>query len=304
MEGLTSPVAEPENKTGGEDRRNLSITGKKRGRRILVWGIVLAFLTISAAIAGSYRLTVGRYSLHVPGLRAVVRLLLIADLHSCRYGEKQAKLSRAIEAEKPDALMLVGDIADDQIPIDGVEELLQAVTADDKYPCFYVTGNHEFWSGRVEEIKQVFLNFGVAVLEGECVPLSVRGETLIVCGVDDPESGKFERQLKAVADETKSGGYSILLSHRPERFRQYVQGRFDLVLAGHAHGGLWRFPGLPGGLVAPNQGFFPKYTSGEYREQSTTMIVSRGLARESTRIPRFFNPVEIVVIDLLPEKGS
>jgi hypothetical protein len=53
-------------------------------------------------------------------------------------------------------------------------------------------------------------------------------------------------------------------------------------------------------MFAPNQGIFPKYTSGPYREWATTMIVRRGLARESTRISMFFNSVELVTVDSLP----
>ena len=70
------------------------------------------------------------------------------------------------------------------------------------------------------------------------------------------------------------------------------------MLCGHAHGGQWRLPGLINGIYAPNQGFLPKYAGGQYQENDTTMIVSRGLARESTRIPRIFNRPELVIIDL------
>jgi predicted MPP superfamily phosphohydrolase len=122
--------------------------------------------------------------------------------------------------------------------------------------------------------------------------------------VDDPESGNFESQLTAAARGVNAGTYTVLLSHRPELFSRYAARNFDLVLAGHAHGGLWRIPWILNGVVAPNQGFFPKYTSGWYHEGATTMIVSRGLARESTLIPRFCNRVELVTIDLLPPETT
>ena len=264
---------------------------------------VLVLLLVTGVVI-SYHLTIGHYVLYSSKLRSSVRLLLIADLHSCRYGEKQETLVRAIEdlSPAPDALMFCGDIADDKIPIENTEALLDALA--NRYPCYYITGNHEFWSGEVEKIKDVFRRHGVVVLEGNSVPLSIRGEKTVISGVDDPESGNFESQFAEVSKGINAGSYSILLSHRPEKFARYVSARFDLVLSGHAHGGLWRVPGILRGFVAPNQGFFPKYTSGEYKEQSTTMIVSRGLARESTRIPRFFNSVELVVVDLLPEEAS
>ncbi|MDR2178708.1 MAG: metallophosphoesterase [Synergistaceae bacterium] len=249
-------------------------------------------------ILSSYVLTLKRYEIHTSKIDASVRLLLISDLHSCYYGENQIELVSAIEACSPDVLMFCGDIADDKMPIDNVQALLDAVA--NKYPCFYVTGNHEFWSGKVDDIKYLFQSHGVTVLERGYAPLSIRREKFAVCGLDDPVGGHFDSGLIAAAEGVKTGFFSVLLSHRPERFPQYIPYGFDLVLAGHAHGGLWRIPGILNGLIAPDQGFFPKYAGGEYQEGQTTMIVSRGLARESTRLPRFFNPVELVVIDLLP----
>jgi predicted MPP superfamily phosphohydrolase len=75
-----------------------------------------------------------------------------------------------------------------------------------------------------------------------------------------------------------------------------------LILTGHAHGGQWRIPGILEGVFSPDQGIFPQYTNGVYTTDKTTMLVSRGLSRESTSIPRFNNPPEIVVIDLVPEQ--
>ena len=54
------------------------------------------------------------------------------------------------------------------------------------------------------------------------------------------------------------------------------------------------------GLYAPHQGMFPQYAGGRYDFDSTTFLVSRGLARESTKVPRVFNRPELVVVDILP----
>jgi predicted MPP superfamily phosphohydrolase len=90
------------------------------------------------------------------------------------------------------------------------------------------------------------------------------------------------------------------LSHRPERIDELLPLKPDLVLSGHAHGGQWRIPVLlENGLLSPNQGLFPIYSNGEYFFGETKLLVSRGLARESTRvIPRVFNRPEIVIITL------
>jgi predicted MPP superfamily phosphohydrolase len=91
---------------------------------------------------------------------------------------------------------------------------------------------------------------------------------------------------------------TVLLAHRPEYIDSYLDYDFDLILSGHAHGGQWRIPLLINGLYAPNQGWFPKYAGGRYELGNSTFIVSRGLAKESVRVPRIFNPPELVVIDI------
>ena len=93
-----------------------------------------------------------------------------------------------------------------------------------------------------------------------------------------------------------SDGYTILLSHRPELFDTYVDSGVDLVFSGHAHGGQFRLP-FVGGLVAPNQGFFPQYDAGQFDEENTTMIVSRGVGNSIVPL-RINNRPEIVVAQL------
>ena len=96
--------------------------------------------------------------------------------------------------------------------------------------------------------------------------------------------------------QNESDGYTILLSHRPELFDLYVDTGMDLVFSGHAHGGQFRLP-FVGGLVAPNQGFFPKFDEGRFTEENTTMIVSRGVGNSIIPI-RFNNRPEIVLVTL------
>ena len=93
--------------------------------------------------------------------------------------------------------------------------------------------------------------------------------------------------------------FNILLIHRPEEIEHYAEMGFDLVLCGHAHGGQWRIPGILNGFYTPDQGLFPEYAGGIYKVGETTMIVSRGLAKESNIVPRIFNRPELVIIDIV-----
>lgn len=96
-------------------------------------------------------------------------------------------------------------------------------------------------------------------------------------------------------------GYKILICHHPEYWSmkepKLENHPIDLVIAGHAHGGQIRIENR--GLYASGQGWLPKYTSGIHNGDYGYMIVSRGLSN-TLRIPRIFNPCEMVYIDLIP----
>ena len=284
-----------------QDKPNHNKSGKTQ-RKILAL-LLACILVIIALFAFNTKMKIQHYSLESEKLTAPVRIVLITDLHSCSYGEGQRELIDAIHAQKPDIILLGGDICDDKLPHRNTELVLRAIA--DKYPCYYVTGNHEYWSREIEKILKIFESYNVPVLEGSFDTIDVRGQKLNICGISDPDILKYTdknysitEQLKDAAVASENGNYSILLAHRPELIDSYLNYDFDLILAGHAHGGQWRLPGIINGLFAPNQGFFPRYAGGKYRFEDSFMIVSRGLARESTRIPRIFNRPELVVIDL------
>lgn len=236
-----------------------------------------------------------------------IRLALVTDLHGCRYGKGQRCLLEPLSRGRPDAVLLGGDIVDDRLFHKNAYLFLREV--GQRYPVFYVSGNHECWSTKPDapSIKQAVRHYGIQVLEGACHRISIRNETIQICGTDDPDFGekRFRRQLKAAAEAAVPDLYTVLLSHRPERIGAYLNHGFDLVLTGHAHGGQWRIPGLFNGLYAPGQGIFPPCAGGLYRFGAQRLVVSRGLARESTPfVPRLFNPPELVLIELVPKAAN
>ncbi len=268
---------------------------------------VLAALLAAALWQG---LTVRIYTETTDKVSSPIRIAVLADLHDSMYGDSQDVLIQAIREQKPDIILLVGDIADDEKPHDGTRQLLSAIGGN--YPCYYVTGNHEYWSGEVDLIKDMIRSYSVTILEGDTEIIQVGHQKLRLCGVDDPDgfhcstyadhkiAENWQEQFDACKAKTGDNIYSILLSHRPELAEKYRDSGFDLVLAGHAHGGQVRIPGILNGLYAPNQGFFPKYAGGRYELGETIMIVNRGLSK--SRIPRVFNPPELVIVNLEPVK--
>lgn len=274
----------------------------KRKKVICVLLLALALLGVLAVMGLQKGLVVRSYSITSERLTAPVRVVFLSDLHSCDYGEGQGELLDLVAAQEPDLVLLGGDWVDDEFDRLDPERAYTAATAlAERWPTYYVTGNHEHWSGQAEEIKGHMAACGVTVLSGERVELELEGQRLQLCGLDDPAVGETEwkEQLEALRQGLTEDTFSILITHRPEQIDTY--GGFDLALAGHAHGGQWRIPGLLNGLFAPDQGLFPKHAGGAYGlDGGGQLVVGRGLARESTRVPRLYNPPEIVVVDLLP----
>ena len=143
-----------------------------------------------------------------------------------------------------------------------------------------------------EEIKNSFL-----YLE----ELAGRREQVVADNLEDNvELINIAISMMTEEDLSNPAHLRILLSHRPEYPETYAKFDYDLVLAGHANGGQWRCPFVNRGTLSPDQWFFPKYVDGLYRlSNGSPMIVSRGLARESSPIPRFFNHPEVLFVDLV-----
>ncbi len=245
-------------------------------------------------------LTVRQYTIWSEKVTSPVRLAVIADLHSTYYGDDQQQLLSVLRQEQPDAVLLVGDTADDEVPHDGAACLLSVIGTE--FPCYLVFGNHEFWAEDFPDIQKMVQDSGVHLLRGESCLLQVGDTTIQLAGVDDPDGfadpAAWQAHLRETASGLQEGVATILLSHRPEQIAAYDTGEFDLVVAGHAHGGQVRIPYLLNGLYAPNQGWFPAYAGGVYPLEQTTLVVSRGLCRNE--LPRICNPPELLMITMAP----
>lgn len=265
--------------------------------------IVLVLVAVFIFCAFDVRLKTVHYNISSNKIKNGFRIVLLTDLHSCKYGKGQKTLIDAVKKEKPDLVLLGGDIFDDKIDDSNTEISLKAISKD--YPCFYVTGNHEYWSRRSSEQIKWLKDNNIYVLDGENKVLNINGDKINLGGINDPdkirftgEGDGFYTELQRIKDTKDENLFSILLAHRPSFVKKYLDYGFDIVLCGHAHGGQWRIPYILNGLFAPDEGFFPKYAGGFYDFSNGQMIVSRGLARESTRVPRIFNRPELVVVDV------
>lgn len=222
------------------------------------------------------------------------RIVQISDLHNAKFGKNNQKLVDRIRECEPDMIVLTGDLVDSNHT--NVDRAVQFVDEIVKIcPVYYVTGNHEYWLEKSEydELMDGLIGAGVVILDDQVVEISRGDAKFRLVGLDD--KSLTDGTLEALLSDEKE--FTVVLAHEPQYFARYAGIGVDLVLSGHAHGGQFRLP-FVGGIVAPDQGFLPEYTAGEYYMNGTEMIVSRGLGNSVIPV-RLFNFPEIVCVDLV-----
>lgn len=234
------------------------------------------------------------------------RILQISDLHSKNF---RGRLSAKIAEQKPDIIVITGDLIDSYDRDIGTASQLIADILPIA-PVYYVPGNHEYNNSRLyAELAAFLADSGVTVLEDSSCKISEKGLNII--GIADPafmdsafseEGAVMAAMQQATENNVEERMFNLLLAHRPEYFDLYSQSNVDLVFCGHAHGGQVRIP-LAGGLVAPGQGIFPEYTSGIHWQNDTAMVISRGLGNSILPL-RIFNRPEIVVVTLRGQRAD
>lgn len=268
---------------------------KSLGMRCAVAVLLLFFIIWTAwgnkaLMTSSFTVCGGRV---LPALSGF-RIAHISDLHNTRFGENNENLLWALSQSKPDIIVITGDLVDAR-RTDIAAALNFAKGAVAIAPVYYVTGNHEtaLSQSQYEQLMEGLEKAGVTVLENKAASVVYNGEEITIVGLSDP-AAMAASKLSRLTDGEEH--YVILLAHRPDFFEEYAECGVDLVFSGHAHGGQFRLPFI-GGLIAPDQGLFPKYDAGLYKDGNTSMVVSRGLG--NSVIPfRINNRPEIVLVEL------
>lgn len=279
---------------------------KKRYKRLFIISILAVGVSTFSYLQNNL-LSVSKVSItssEIPANFKGFKMVQLSDLHSKKFGENQEVLIEKVKSLNPDIIAITGDLVDSErydaeASLEVVKQLVKY------YPVYFVTGNHEAWSGVYANLEKELKKYNVTVLRNEHTRIQKDGQEIYILGIDDPaftvknndkneEMSTVKKEIIKAKKEINRGEYTVLFSHRPELLQVYAEQQINLVLTGYAHGGQVRLP-FVGGLVAPNQGVLPKYTAGLYKEQDTSMIVSRGLG--NSIIPqRVFNRPEIVVV--------
>lgn len=281
--------------------------------------LIVIFVILLAAVLGEiYRelhsFQVTRYVVTSDKLSGTNkrRIVFLSDLHNHVYGDHNEELLKSIEEEKPDCILIGGDmlVGKNGYTYEAAEALVKPLAQI--CPVYYANGNHEQrMKEQPDKYEQSYAKYkaslevsGIRFLENESETVSLDNEKVVVTGLEIPREcythfkktpmrgGAMEERI----GKRSSDGYQILLAHNPSYMREYLEWGADLILSGHLHGGIMRIPGITG-VISPNFDLFPKYSGDMYKEGNQTVIVSKGLGSHTIPI-RLFNPAEIVSIEL------
>lgn len=277
----------------------------KKRRHIGLKVLLFLLLLLSFLLFDSNkRIVVDAYPLHYSTLPIAFdgyRIAQLSDIHVAEFGDGNSKLIDAVKKAQPDIIAITGDLinneGDNSHDLGIIRPLIKSLVAI--APVYYVTGNHEWDSGWVHELLKMLEDNGVTVLRNEYVRLFIGQASIILAGIDDPNGPADMISPETFISQTRTyegDTFILLLAHRNIYLNRLSPQDVDLILCGHAHGGMIRLP-LIGGLVGPSRELFPKYTSGIYTDSGTKMLVSQGIGNH-TGVPRFLNNPEVPVVIL------
>lgn len=263
-------------------------------KKLIILAILIVILIAYNQVQIS-KFKINKIAIQSEKLNSEIRISQITDFHSNKH-IKIVKIGEAIRKFNPHLIVLTGDIIDTKTEdLSLAFGLVDIITSIDK-PIFFVEGNHEGQNPKKNEFLLGLEKRGVVILDNKISMVDIEEEKIRLIGL-----GFFAQKsdFQKVLDKATKDIYDILLSHSPNRPINYLDDRIDLVLSGHTHGGQVRLP-LVGGLVAPGQGFLPKYDKGLMQvEKGPLLYIDSGLGNSLLPI-RFLNSVQISEITLNP----
>jgi predicted MPP superfamily phosphohydrolase len=279
--------------------------------KILYWGSSLGVGTITAAFVygythGQQQVQITRLILPLPNWPEVwqdLKILHLSDLHigpNLSTAELRNYLARA-NALAPDLVFFTGDLLDaNPAYIPEFFPLLNQLTA--RYGVFACLGNHDVYAGTQAVAEGLARYTHITLLRDQVVHIIINGLPLHIVGLDD--RGKDWARgldnlplLPFLLSSIPAGEPSILLSHRPDLFRQAAREGITLTLSGHTHGGQIALPGWHGRFNLA--GCITRFPRGLYSDGGKFLYVNRGLGVTGQRV-RIFTPREIAFLKCVP----
>ena len=285
---------------------NSSYHNKKRVR---VFPVILLFFAILIAlllIDSNFRIVTTEYELYFSNLPESFdgfRIVLLSDIHDTEFGKDNNRLISRVRDANPDIIALAGDLMDAadngrsiEVQLEAVKTLVAGLTQI--APVYFVNGNHDiaFKNNESGNLLLLLETQGVRVINHKYVWLESGSSVIILGGVDLTSGSAGREKTRAFLDDIRAlenDAFTIIVEHRNNNLALYSEYGIDLVLSGHAHGGIIRFP-FTDGLLGQQREWFPEHTDGVYTMGNTNMLVSRGLSTRAG-VPRFLNNPHIAV---------
>lgn len=229
-----------------------------------------------------------RHELTLDGLASPLKVALLADLHTKSIGRRERRVLEMLASEKPDIVLIAGDLAHGNGRPADVTPFLERLDAP--LGVIVVPGNWDTWRGGRDAGLPVYAAAGAIVLRDET---ATPREDLVVAGLDDTLTGSPDPA--GVLAHLPDGKARIVLMHEPGLFDSFA-GKAPLALAGHTHGGQGRLPFWGPITLPPGSG---DYVDGWYEKNGSRLYVTRGLGT-SVIAARFFCRPEVTILELQP----
>lgn len=270
-----------------------------------LWGFIFLCLIFIMLLVHGYNenrsLDVDELTIRLPDLPDnldQLKIVHLSDIHFPKNRIDPDQLIKETQKADPDVIFLTGDLIDRSASIEDVPlaELIQSLSQI--APTYSVSGNHETSSRQLDQWNDIMTENGAVLLENDIHIATLSGEKVAIMGVKDGN----QTSMIPLSEDIRELPV-LLLAHHPEFFPSYTTDNPDIqpdvTFSGHAHGGQIRLPFI-GGLFAPGQGFFPKYTSGVYSSSQNAdqkLVVSRGIGNSLFPL-RINNKPHFIVITL------
>jgi predicted MPP superfamily phosphohydrolase len=226
-----------------------------------------------------------------------LRIAHVTDLHMSGRIERAffERIVDEVNRQSPDIVAITGDIIECDQYLDWIRPTLGQLRA--QHGVYYVLGNHDRRATE-SRLKAAMADAGLIHLGGSWQQIVVKNAPLVLAGNEIPWYGPAADMRNCPQRDTSCGPTRILLAHSPDQFPWAGENDFDLMLAGHLHGGQVRLPVL-GAFLAPSV-YGVRYAAGTFTAGNTTMHVSRGVS--SLTPVRYGCPPEVAILVLRKSK--
>lgn len=267
-------------------------------RKRIIFGIFILLLIVIVVMGYSdtnqFKVNEADFETDLIASGESLKIIQISDLHNKVFENNNEELVKTVDGLDGDIIVLTGDLIDRRTDeLASVFDLVNALTSINKH-VYFVSGNHEWDNPNFKALLRGLRERDVVILDNKNTSITRNGVSINLVGVADYSTDHHD--LKAAFEGIGNDQFTVLLSHAPG-IVESPQNTANLTLSGHTHGGQVRLPFI-GAVVAPGQGFFPKYDQGVFELTSEQhLYIDSGLGTSMLPV-RFLNQSQFSLITI------